>query len=182
MAWSDLETKTKDPRRQIIGRRSKAAGEHFELFLNRSCDYYKGLGIAIIDKTPEPFHITKNLGNGKMQGYFETQAQPDYKGILCDGSSIMFEAKHTDSDRILQNVVSDKQVEMLNDYTALGAQCFVMVSMGYENYYRVPWFTWKNMKEFYGHKYMDAKELEEFRLKIKECTLLILEGVEVNDN
>lgn len=182
MAWSELETVSKDPKRQLIGHRSKAAGDNFEAFLNRSCEYYRRIGIAIIEKTPEPFHITKNLGNGKMQGFFEKKAQPDYKGILCDGSSIMFEAKHTDGNRILQDAVSDMQVEMLNSYAALGAQCFVMVSMGYENYYRVPWFSWKNMKEFFGHKYLDAKDLEPFRLKIKECTLLILEGVEVNEN
>lgn len=182
MSWDDVETVTKDPKRQYIGRRSKAAGENFERFINRSCEYYKRLGIAIIDKTPEPFHITKNLGNGKMQGYFEKKAQPDYKGILCDGSAIMFEAKHTDGDKIYQDVVSDKQAEMLSSYADLGAQCFVMVSMGYENYYRVPWFTWKNMKEFFGHKYMDADDLAPFRLKIRECTLLILEGVEVNEN
>lgn len=182
MAWSDFETTTKDPKRQYIGRRSKAYGENFERFINRSCEYYKRLGLAIIDKTPEPFHITKNLGNGKMQGYFEKKAQPDYKGVLCDGSCIMFEAKHTSNDRILQDAVTDKQAEMFDDYLSLGAQCFVMVSLGYEHYYRVPWFTWKNMKEFFGHKYMDANDLEQFRLKIRECTLLILEGVEVNDN
>ncbi len=182
MAWDDVETVTKDPKRQYIGRRSKAAGENFEAEINRSCEYYKRLGIAIIDKTPEPFHITKNMGNGKMQGYFEKRAQPDYKGILCDGSSIMFEAKHTDGDRILQNVVSDIQAEMLNGFAALGAQCFVMVSMGYVNYYRVPWSVWSGMSEHFGHKYMGAKELEPYRLKIRDLTLLILEGVELNEN
>lgn len=182
MAWSELETTTKDPKKQYIGRRSKASGENFERFINRSCEYYKKLGIAIIDKTPEPFHITKNLGNGKMQGYFEKRAQPDYKGILCDGSSIMFEAKHTDGDRILQDVVSDKQAEMLNGYATLGAKSFVMVSMGYENYYRVPWSVWSCMSDQFGHKYMAAKELEPYRIKIRDLTLLILEGVELNED
>lgn len=47
-----------DPRRQIIGRRSKESGETFERWLSNACEFYLRNGWAHIEKTPEPFHIT----------------------------------------------------------------------------------------------------------------------------
>ncbi len=102
-----------DPRRQTIGRRSKASGETFERWLSDACEFYLRNGWAHIEKTPEPFHITGKDRNGVVRGYYEKKGQPDYKGVLCDGTGIMFEAKHTDSDRINQNVVTDTQWKAL---------------------------------------------------------------------
>ena len=42
---------------------------------------------------------------------FTKQAQPDFKGALCDGSCIIFDAKHTEKDRIQQNVITETQWE-----------------------------------------------------------------------
>lgn len=47
-----------DPRKQIIGRRSKADGETFERWISNACEFYLSNGWAHIEKTPEPFHIT----------------------------------------------------------------------------------------------------------------------------
>jgi len=88
-----------DPRRQLVGRRSKASGETFERWISNACEFYLQNGWAHIEKTPEPFHITGKDRDGTVKGYYEKKGQPDYKGILCDGTGIMFEAKHTDSDR-----------------------------------------------------------------------------------
>lgn len=170
-----------DPRRQITGRRSKAAGDTFERWLSDACEYYRERDIAHIEKTPEPFHITGKEKNGTVRGYYEKKGQPDYKGILCDGTGIMFEAKHTDQNRILQDVVSDTQWENLDIYEKYGAHCFVMVSIGLQRFYRVPWDIWKRMKNLFGHKYMNEKELEPYRLKERSCTILFLEGVELRD-
>ena len=93
----------------------------------------------------------------------------------------MFEAKHTDSDRIRQNVVTDTQWENLNIYEKFGAHCYVMVSLGLTKFYRVPWPVWKKMKELFNHKFMTEQELEPYRLQEKQCTILILEGVELKD-
>lgn len=170
-----------DPRRQIIGRRSKASGDTFERWLTNACEFYLREGWAHIEKTPEPFHITGKDTNGVVRGYYEKKGQPDYKGILCDGTGIMFEAKHTDSDRINQSVVTDKQWESLDIYERFGAHCYVMVSMGLMKFYRVPWSIWKQMKELFGHKFMTEQELEPYQLQEKQCTILILEGVELKD-
>ena len=170
-----------DPRRQLIGRRSKVAGETFERYITNACEFYLRNDWAHIEKTPEPFHITGKEKNGVVRGYYEKKGQPDYKGVLCDGTGIMFEAKHTDSDRINQNVVTDTQWKSLDIYEQFGAHCYVMVSLGLVKFYRVPWKIWKQMKERFGHKFMTEQELEPYRLPERQCTILILEGVELKN-
>lgn len=167
-------------KRKIIGKRSKESGELFERWLSCACEFYRAKGLAHIEKTPEPFHITGKDSNGTVRGYYEKKGQPDYKGILCDGTGIMFEAKHTDSDRINQSVVTDTQWKGLDIYEQFGAHCYVMVSIRLERFYRVPWDAWKRMKELFGHKYMNEQELLPYRLREKQQTILILEGVELN--
>ncbi len=170
-----------DPRRQLIGRWSRASGEAFERRLSNACEFYLRNGWAYIEKTPEPFHITGKDGSGTVRGYYEKKGQPDYKGILCDGTGIMFEAKHTDSDRMSQNVITESQWKSLDIYEKYGARCYVMVSVKLMKFYRVPWSVWKKMKEMFGHKYMAEHELEPYRLREAQCTILILEGVELKD-
>lgn len=89
--------------------------------------------------------------------------------------------ENTDSDRIRQNVVTDTQWESFDIYEKFGAHCYVMVSLGLTKFYRVPWATWKKMKELFCHKFMTEQELEPYRLQEKQCTILILEGVELKD-
>ena len=168
---------------QIIGRNSKKSGETFERWISTACKFYLNKGFAHIEKTPEPFHITGKDMNGVVRGYYEKKGQPDYKGILCDGTGIMFEAKHTDSDRIKQSVITETQWESLDIYEQFGAHCYVMVSIRLESFFRVPWSVWKNMKELFGHKYMNETELEAHRIGQDQCTILLLEGIELkNEN
>lgn len=110
---------------QIIGRNSKKSGETFERWISTACKFYLNKGFAHIEKTPEPFHITGKDMNGVVRGYYEKKGQPDYKGVLCDGTGIMFEAKHTDSDRIKQSVTTETQWESLDIYEQFGAYCFL---------------------------------------------------------
>ena len=58
---------------------------------------------------------------------------------------------------------------------------FRSVSVGLMKFYRVPWDVWKKMKELFGHKFMTEQELDPYRLQEKQCTILILEGVELKD-
>ena len=48
------EAVTKDPRRQLQGQRSRESGKQFEQRLDRSFEYMRHTGAAIIEKTPEP--------------------------------------------------------------------------------------------------------------------------------
>ena len=70
-----------DSRRQIIGRRSKAAGETFERCISSACEFYKKQGWAHIEKTPEPFHITGKNGAGKSEGFMRKKVSRITKGF-----------------------------------------------------------------------------------------------------
>lgn len=173
-----------DYKKVLQGRRSKATGDHFESMLNAACNYYRSKRKAIIEKTPEPMRTIKPYGDRRRGLYiacFEKQAQPDYKGVLCDGTAIIFEAKHTDGNRINQSVISSTQEDILNAFANMGAQCFVMVSIRFENFYRVPWAIFSSMKKLYGRKYMTEDELRPYMLQYKNGTVLFLEGVELYD-
>ena len=93
----------KDPMKQYQGAVSRAQGKHFEEYIDLSLRYYEQRGEAVVEKTPEPMRPTKDLGNGKFIAYYEKAAQPDYKGTLKGGRAVVFEAKHTDDDRIEYN-------------------------------------------------------------------------------
>jgi recombination protein U len=168
--------------RRLIGKRNKINGATFETLISNSCKYYLGKNIAHIEKTPEPFHITGKGKNGVVSGYYEKVGQPDYKGILFGGKGIMFEAKHTDTDRINQNVVTENQAKNLDIYEKFGAICFVLVSIKFENFYRVPWNVWKSMKEKFKHKYMNEDELSPYKLNITTEAIFFLDDIENMNN
>lgn len=174
-----------DINRQTIGRRSQAVGDIFENILSASCNYYRERGVAIVEKTPEPMRPIKPYGDRRRGQYiacYVKQAQPDYKGVLCDGRAIIFEAKHTDHDRIQESVITKTQRQNLDDFRTMGAECFVMVSMGFQSFYRVPWEVFRDMKILYRRKYMTLEELAPYRLSQKRGTVLILEGVKLHEN
>ena len=153
-------TVKKDPKRQLLGKIAKARGKQFESRIDDSFAYYAQKGYAIIEKTPEPMHPTKNLGNGKFIAYYEKQAQPDYKGTIKGGRTVMFEAKFTAADRMHQ---------------ALGARCFVIAGFSSGMVYCVPWDIWKTMKDHFGRKYVTEADLEKYQVQTAwNGTLLLL--------
>lgn len=153
-----------NPENQLRGAVSRAQGGYFEDLLDAACKWYEMQGIALIEKTPEPMRPVKRLGDGKYIAVYTKKAQPDYKGVLRGGRMVMFEAKHTDADRIMQSCVSDAQEIRFNRAAELGAQCFVIVSFGLREFCRVPWPEWISMRERFGHKYATPGELAAYRL------------------
>jgi recombination protein U len=166
-----------DALQQMKGMRNRAAGLAFERVVIASCEYYKNNGTAFIEKTPEPMKIIKVLDrlHGFFKACFAKRAQPDFKGTLLGGRSICFEAKHTDRDRITQDAVTPEQVKDLNLHEELGALCFVLVSLGMQDFYRVPWADWTQMKNRFGHKYMKPEELAPYRVSSVGGNVLFLE-------
>jgi len=144
-----------DPQRQYQGAVNKAQGKIFEDLIDTACNFYEKHGIAIIEKNAEPMRVTKNVGNGLFLAHFEKKAQPDYKGVLNNGEgrAIVFEAKHTTSDRMLQSRVTKEQAMRLENYHQMGAFCFILVAIK-NQYYRVPWTVWNNMKKVFGRQYI----------------------------
>lgn len=168
-------SKQKDPKHQLQGKIAKANGKRFEKMLDDSFAYYAQKGYAIIEKTPEPMHPTKSLGNGKFIAHYEKQAQPDYKGIIKGGRTVMFEAKFTTADRMEQSRVLQSQQDYMDRHQALGARCFVIAGFNSGGVYCVPWSVWKAMKETFGRKYVTEPDLEKYQVQTAwNGTLLLL--------
>lgn len=160
----------------MIGRRSRAAGGQWEEMLAAACTFYHLRGLAEIEKTPEPI---KQIGPKDRQGHFtahyEKKAQPDYKGTLDGGRAIVFEAKHTDSDRMKREVISEEQEKRLNSHTALGAESFVMVSFAFRRFFKIPWAVFRDMKQHYGRKYITPEDVTAYEIPFKGGVLRFLE-------
>lgn len=153
--------------RQLMGRIARERGKQFEDRISAALTYYSIKGFADIEKTPEPMRPLKPYGDrkrGQFVAVYEKKAQPDYKGTLKGGRSIMFEAKFTAADRMEQSRVSEGQAEYLTKHQKLGARCYVIVGFLSGEVYRVPWDVWSRMKEHFGRKYVAEVDLEKFRV------------------
>ena len=147
------------------GRHARINGQNFERLIDVACQLYKEDGVAWIEKTPEPMKpLGKQNGRGQFLACYTKQAQPDYKGTLRGGRAVVFEAKHTDAERIERSRVTEEQMEALRAHESLGAFCFVLVSFRFEKFYRVPFHAWDDMKAKYGKVSVNEKDLAPFRI------------------
>ena len=161
------------------GQRNKAAGEYFENMIGASCEWYKKRGVAFIKKTPEPMRpLHPPNQKGQFLACYTKAAQPDFKGTLKGGRSVVFEAKHTDSERIDYGRLTPEQIEDLNSHHELGALTFVLVSVGLQDFFRVPWEVWRDMQRLFGHKHMKLAELEPFRVQAIAGIIKIFDDLE----
>lgn len=149
----------------ITGARNRAAGQYFEQMIEAACREYRQAGVAEIDKTPEAMKpLGHSNGKGQFLACYTKKAQPDFKGTLKGGGSVVFEAKFTSADRIQQSVVLPQQMEALERHRMLGAECFILVSFDFDSFYKIPWEVWREMKERYGRKYLTPADIPEYRV------------------
>lgn len=166
--------------RSIRGGQSRQAGAYFEGMIEASLRWYRDKGLAEITKTPEPMKpLGKPNQRGQFLACFTKAAQPDFKGTLSGGRSVVFEAKHTISDRIEYKATTEEQNEQLERHHKLGAVVFVLVAFNLQGFYRVPWPVWRDMKEIYGRKYLKPAELEQYRVQYIAGVLKLLDGIEL---
>lgn len=179
--YADLlseEDRLKREQNRAKGLANKREGEAFEFHISCSLLRYKEAGVAEIEKTPEPIkQIGKKNRKGQFLACYTKRAQPDYKGTLPGGRSIVFEAKSTKQDKIEQSAVTEDQRQRLEHHHRLGALAFVLVGMNLTDVYRVPWETWRDMKQLFGHKHMKRDELEPFRIEWRDGMIQLLEGI-----
>lgn len=175
-------TALKNIERQYRGKQSRASGNQFEDLISASLVWYEDKGVACIEKTPEPM---KPLRAPNRQGQFLAcyvkAGQPDYKGTLNGGRAVVFEAKHTDSDQMKYDRLTTEQIDRLTLHHKLGAAAFVLVSFGLDDFFRVPWEVWRDMKAIFGRKYIKAAELEPYRVQYIAGVLKLLEGIETEN-
>ncbi|MBO6269429.1 MAG: Holliday junction resolvase RecU [Clostridium sp.] len=163
-----------NPVNQKKGKKNREEGRAFEEILDHTFAYYSSKGYAQIDKTPEPFKIIRRMGEGRFLGCFIKRAQPDYKGTIKGGRTVIFEAKYTSGDRLTQDRVSDIQAAYMDQASALGARCFVLAGFKHGGVYRIPWSDWTSMKEKFGHKYVTENDLQAYRISKSWNDLLLI--------
>ena len=159
-----------------LGRKNRAEGKSFEERIQASFDYYKAAGTAQVDKTPEPVKFIKRLSGGRFEAAPDRKAQPDYKGTLKGGRSLIFEAKFTSGDKIEDSRVTEIQWRYLDQASKLGAYCYVIAGFGTGNVYKIPWEIWSSMKEYFGRKYVTEKDLRQYQVKVAWNGMLMLIG------
>lgn len=138
-------------------KRTRENGRKFEEMILRGCAAYREFHIASISKVPEPRRVIGRTGNraSAMICVNAEKADPDFMGSLApDGRCIVFDAKHTDENRIGKRALNPHQEEIMDAHMACGAVCFVAVSFGFEAFYMIPYDVWKRMKEIFGRQYI----------------------------
>lgn len=151
-----------------IKRCARAAGLTFEDIIIASCKHYEMQGEALIEKTPEPMKPIRRLDGGKFVAVYTKSAQPDFKGTIKGGQSICFEAKHTDTGIMRRNVVSAEQERILNIHEQMGSECFVLISFGFEKFYKIPWRVFNHMNVHFGRAHIkktDTETLKKYEVK-----------------
>lgn len=144
-------------------------------------NWYAMKGAAVVEKTPEPTkQLSKMNAAGQFLACYKKKAQPDFKGTLIGGRSVVFEAKHTEAEKIELGALTEEQAERLEKHHNLGAAAFVLVSLSMRDFYRVPWDVWRTMQERYGHKHMKRDQLEPYRVEYDGGVLKLLEGVRLS--
>lgn len=171
--WSIQELE----RAKFIGAKNRAQGETLEQQILTACEFYRALGVAAIDKTPEPMRVLRRLEGGQFVCCFDKKAQPDFQGTFSSGRAIMFDAKSTRTGKIEQSVVSEEQGKYLDDHERMNALCFILVSFG-DVFALVRWSDWKRMKELFGHKYMTREEAAPYRVGYNKRGILDFLGWE----
>ena len=165
------------------GQQSRLAGEIFENMIDAALRWYEDLGLACVEKTPEPMRpLARPNSKGQFLACYTKAAQPDYKGTIKGGRSVVFEAKHTDGDRIQANRLTPEQADRLERHPRLGAAAFVVVSFGLSSFYRIPWEVWRDMRKTYGRAYIKQEELEGYKLTQASGAIWLLEGIGLKYN
>ena len=166
LSSNDFNQITNNPKYKVRGRVNRSNGLSLESKIESSCAFYLSQNIASIEKTPEPMKIVgKEKENGGIfRAVFMKKAQPDFKGVLHGGRCVLFEAKHTTQNYMPKKAVLDVQAEKLTQYDSLGALCFVLISFGFKNYYRIPWIVWSNMEETFGRAYLKEEDIQKYKV------------------
>jgi recombination protein U len=160
--------------KRAVGWLSRERGKAFEARIDASLEYYRSRGYAAVEKTPEPMKPLKDLGNGRFVACYEKKAQADYKGVIKGGREVVFEAKYTDSDRLLQDRVTKEQTEYIEAHAVLGARCYVIGGFSSGSVYLIPWAVWSDMKNQFGRKYATEADLEPYKTKTGWNGMLML--------
>lgn len=159
-------------RQQYQNAVNNAQGHFFEGYIKAACTFYSERERAEVDKTPEPFRVLEKSRDGVFKGRFTAHAQPDFQGTLAGGRSIVFEAKYTTTDRMKRDVLTEEQQKVLERHASRGAITAVCAGID-DKFFFVPWEIWRDMKQYFGRKYVTAADVEAFRVKFNGTVMFL---------
>ena len=128
------EVKAEKEHRSLLSAANR--GMSLEEDINLSNEYYRDMGIALINKRPTPINIVKvdySRGARITDAYFEKQSTTDYNGVY-KGKYIDFEAKNTKSETSfpLSNI-SEHQIVHLKNVIKHGGIAFFIICFQLKN-------------------------------------------------
>ena len=128
------EVKAEKEHRSLLSAANR--GMSLEEDINLSNEYYRDMGIALINKRPTPINIVKvdySKGARITDAYFEKQSTTDYNGVY-NGKYIDFEAKNTKSETSfpLSNI-SEHQIIHLKNVIKHGGIAFFIICFQLKN-------------------------------------------------
>src|SRR5690625_4335626 len=131
-------------------------------------------GVADIRKVPSPVKIMDIKGN-RVIGCLDTPTWVDYSGV-CNGRSIIFDAKETKIERFPLKNIRDHQYELLKSWNRSGAYAFLLVAFwlganepeAYILPFRVLEKAWDGMMTG-GRKSIPIKQFREECIKVKSA-------------
>lgn len=150
--------------RSLRGAQNRKEGEVFEELIEKACSVYKDKHIANIEKTPEPMKILRPMGEGKFLSCFTKSAQPDFKGTLCGGQAICFDAKATSTEKIPISALTQEQVDSLREHEVLNAATGVLLCFSFRTFAFVPFIVFMEAKKLNGHKHWTEQDAEPYRV------------------
>lgn len=147
----------KKRRRSEANKSSRKNGRLFEDMIERACKFYEDSGMARITKVPEARKVVGRTGGrtSLMICANAAKADPDFIGSVApDGKCMVFDAKHTDKEKILLTALTENQRDIMAAHEKCGARCFVAVSFGFKKYFMIPYDMWRDMKAVFGRQYI----------------------------
>jgi recombination protein U len=146
------------------GKLNRQRGAEFERLIEISLDELRKRGKAYITKNCEPYKILRSIGKGRFITVHQANNQPDYKGLLNKGKSVIMEAKYTAGNSIPQTRLTPNQTEIINEYEAFGAKCYLILGFGDGKIYRIPWQLWRDMKTLFGRKHIKQSDINRYKV------------------
>lgn len=150
------------------GYKAKKNGQYFENFLDQVFSTCANLNYCNIEKTPEPFRFIKPYSTNLFIGCYIKSAQPDYKGTLKGGRSIVLEAKSVSMGKINLSALTENEMKELVKHKELGACSGVLVyDSEKQNIYLLPIVMFERMEELFNRKHIKLELVEKFCINEK---------------
>jgi len=109
-------------------------GSTLEELVNRTCEQYKEMQLALIQKIPTPItpvQIDKESRHITL-AYFEKKSTIDYIGAV-QGIPVCFDAKECNTDTFPLQNIHEHQVEFMKQFEQQGGISFLLIFFAHRN-------------------------------------------------